>query len=327
MWRDAASAFASVSSDTLGTTFARVPAAGGESSPTLALVGHIDEIGLAITNIEDNGLLAVVTIGGINPETLVGQRVTFLARGGPVPGAIARKRLYPEQARERGRLEHADLHVDIGARDREEAESLVRIGDAGVWSGPPLELPGERLASRALDNRLGAYVVLEAARLIASSGGAAVDVVAVAAVQEEIGLFGARTAAFGLEPAASIVVDVTPATDYPGGDPRRAGRIELGGGAMIGRGPTLNAGVVDLLAEVAAAGGITHAFEVYSASTSTDADEVHRARAGVPTGLISIPVRYVHSPNELCDLADVDATVALIVAFAGRLGRETTFLR
>ena len=327
VWRDAASSFAAVSSDTLGTTFARVAASGGEPSPAVALVGHIDEIGVAVTTIEENGLLAVTTIGGINPETLVGQRVTFLARGGPVPGAIARKRLYPEQLRDRGRLEHTDLHVDIGARDRDEAESLVRVGDAGVWSGPPLDLPGGRLISKALDNRLGAYIVLEAARRIAAAGGAAVDVVAVAAVQEEIGLFGARTAAFGLEPAAAIVVDVTPATDYPGGDARRAGRIELGAGAMIGRGPMLNAKLVDLLAETAAADGITHAFEIYSTLTSTDADELHRTRAGVPTGLISVPVRYVHSPNELCDLADVEATVALIVAFARRLGRETTFLR
>ncbi len=327
VWRDAASAFATVTSDTLGTTFARVSARGGEPSAPIALVGHIDEIGLAVTNIEDNGLLSVATLGGINPEMLVGQRVTFLARGGRVPGAVARKRLYPEQARERGRLEHADLHVDIGARDREQAESLVAVGDAAVWSGPPLDLPGGRLASRALDNRLGAYVVLEAARRIAGAGGAGIDVVAVAAVQEEIGLFGARTAAFALEPAASIVVDVTPATDYPGGDARRAGRIELGGGAMIGRGPVLNATVVDLLAEAAAAEEITHAFEIYTAVTSTDADEVHRTRAGVPTGLISIPVRYVHSPNELCDLADVEAAIALIVAFAGRVTRETSFLR
>ena len=327
VWRDAARSFAEVSSDTLGTSFARVPAAGAGTSGALALVGHIDEIGFAITEIEDGGLLRLTTIGGIAPETLVGQRVRFLTRDGEVTGTVGRRRLPPEQVRDRPRLEHAELHVDIGARDREEAEALVRVGDAGVWSGPPVELLGGRLVSRALDNRLGAYVVLEAARRIAGSGGAAVDVVAVAAVQEEIGLYGARTAAYGLDPLAAIVVDVTPSTDTPGGEPRLAGRIELGKGTMIARGPTLNRRLSDLLADVAAAEQIPHAFEVYSASTSTDADEVHRSRAGVPTGLLSIPTRYIHTPGELCDLADVESAIRLIVSVAGHLGGDTTFLR
>jgi putative aminopeptidase FrvX len=326
IWRDAAGAFAAVSSDTLGTSFARVEAAGGASA-SLALVGHIDEIGVAITEIEDGGLLRVTTIGGISPEMLLGQRVRFLTRDGGVVGTIGRRRLLPEQQRDRPRLEHADLHVDIGARDLAEAESLVRVGDAGVWSGPPVELPGGRLLSRALDNRLGAYIVLEAAKRIAGSGGAGVDVVAVAAVQEEIGLYGARTAAYGLDPVAAIVVDVTPSTDIPGGEPRLAGRIELGKGAMIGRGPTLNRRLTDLLSDVAAAEQIPHGFEVYSTSTSTDADEVHRSRAGVPTALLSIPMRYLHSPGELCDLADVEAAIRLIVSAARHLDGTTTFLR
>jgi endoglucanase len=327
IWRDAAAAFATVSSDTLGTTFARVAAAGGVEAPALALVGHIDEIGVAITAVEDGGLLRVTTIGGISPETLLGQRIRFRTRDGEVIGTIGRRRLPPEQIRDRGRLEHADLHVDIGARDRAEAEALVRVGDAGVWIGPPVELPGGRLLSRALDNRLGAYIVLEAAKRIAESGGAAVDVVAVAAVQEEIGLYGARTAAYGLDPLAAIVVDVTPATDTPGGEPRLTGRIDLGAGTMIARGPTLNRKLSDLLADVAAADQSPHAFEVYSTSTSTDADEVHRSRAGVPTGLLSIPTRYIHSPNELCDLDDVESAIRLIVAAAGHLDGNTTFLR
>src|SRR5262249_30708407 len=134
IWRDAASAFAEVSSDTLGTSFARVPRAGG--APTVALVGHIDEIGVTITNVESNGLLAFATLGGISPDTLSGQRIEVLTRNGPIPGAIARKRLLPEQIRERPRLEVRDLHIDIGATSREDAESLVRVGDAAVWAGP-----------------------------------------------------------------------------------------------------------------------------------------------------------------------------------------------
>ena len=160
----------------------------GEGAITLALVGHIDEIGVAVTNVEENGLLAFRTVGGIAPETLVGQRIELLTKNGPIPGAIGRKRIPPEQIRDRPRLELADLHVEIGAASREDAEGLVRVGDVAVWNGAPVELPNGRLMSRALDNRLGAYVALEAARRIAEAKEAEVDVVAVAAVQEEIGL-------------------------------------------------------------------------------------------------------------------------------------------
>src|SRR5438067_651763 len=218
IWRHAASAFADVTADTLGTSFARVGR--GEGAPTLALLGHIDEIGVTITHIEDNGLLAFTTLGGISPETLLGQRVEVLARDGSFPGAIARKRLFPEQLADRPRTEVRDLHIDIGATSREDAEKLVRVGDAGVWDGPPVELPNGRLMSRSLDNRLGAYVALEAARRIAAAGSAQVDVVAVAAVQEELGSYGARAAGYGLDPQVAVAIDVTPTTDYPGGDPR-----------------------------------------------------------------------------------------------------------
>jgi putative aminopeptidase FrvX len=325
IWREAAAKFAEVTSDTMGTSFARVRA--GEGAPTLALVGHIDEIGVAITNIEESGLLSFTTIGGIAPEMLMGQRFELLTRNGRIPAAISRKRIHPEQVRDRPRPELNDLHMDIGATDREEAESLVRVGDPGVWVGPPVELPNDRLLSKSLDNRLGAYIALEAARRIAESREAQVDVVAVAAVQEEIGLYGARTAAYGLDPQVAIAIDVTPATDYPGGDPRRAGKIELGMGAMIARGPTLNKHVTDLLGEAAEAEDIPHAWEVYARTTSTDADEIHFTRAGIPTGLLSIPTRYLHSPNEICALEDVEANIRLIVAFAKRLTRDQSFIR
>lgn len=325
VWREAASPFAEVSSDTLGTSFARVRA--GDGAPTLALVGHIDEIGVAITNIEESGYLSFTTVGGISPEMLMGQRLEILTRDGRVPGAIGRRRIPPEQVRDRPRAELTDLHIDIGAKDREDAERLVRVGDAAVWTGPAVELPNNRLLSKALDNRLGAYVALESARRIAEAGDAQVDVVAVAAVQEEVGLYGARAAAYGLDPAVAIAIDVTPSTDYPGGDARRAGKIELGLGAMIARGPTLNKLLTELLGDVAETEGIPHAYEVYSRTTSTDADEIHLARAGIPTGLLSIPTRYLHSPNEMCDLDDVEAVVRLCVSFARQLSGDRSFLR
>ncbi len=325
IWRDAASEFAEVTSDTMGSSFARVRA--GKGAPTLALVGHIDEIGVAVTNIEESGLLSFTTIGGISPEMLMGQRFELLTRGARIPATISRKRIQPEQVRDRPRPELSDLHMDIGAKDRADAESLVRVGDPGVWVGPPVDLPNGRLLSKALDNRLGAYIALESARRIAESGDAKVDVVAVAAVQEEIGLYGARTAAYGLDPQVAIAIDVTPATDYPGGDARRAGPIELGMGAMIARGPTLNKQVTELLGDAAEAEDIPHAWEVYTRTTSTDADEIHFTRAGIPTGLLSIPTRYLHSPNEMCALEDIESNIRLIVAFAKRLTRDQSFVR
>jgi endoglucanase len=325
VWRDAASGFAEVHSDTLGTSFARVRA--GEGAPTLAIVGHIDEIGIAITNIEESGLLSFSTIGGFSPEMLAGVRVSIAGREGDVPGVIGRRIIPPEKRSERGKVEVSDLHIDIGAKNREDAARLVRAGDAGVWVGEPLELPNGRFASKSMDNRLGAYVALEAARRVAEGGGAQVDVVGVAAVQEELGYYGARTAAFSLDPDVAIAIDVTYATDVPGGDPKAAGKIDLGSGAAIGRGPILHTGVTDLLTQVAEQEGIAHTFEVLTNRTHTDADAVHVSRAGVPTGLVSVPLRYMHSPIELASLDDLEAVIALVVAFASRLDRDTSFLR
>jgi endoglucanase len=324
VWRAAAAEFADVTSDTLGTSFARVGA--GNGAPTLALLGHIDEIGVSITNVEESGLLSFTTVGGMSPETLVAQRIDLLTRTGPVRGVIARNRLSPEKTRDRPRLEQSDLHIDIGARSAEEAAARVRVGDAGVWLGETIELPNGRIVSKALDNRLGAYIVLEAARRLGELA-LPIDVVAVAAAQEELGSYGARPAAYALEPLVAIVVDVTFTTDVPGGDPRQVGRVEVDGGTVIAVGATLNKKVTDLLVTVAEDEKLAHSFEVYTRFTSTDADEVHLSKAGVPTGLLSIPTRYLHTPTELCSLADVEATIDLIVAFARRLERDQSFVR
>ncbi len=322
VWRTAAAAFAEVESDTLGTSFARVTAGG---KATLAVIGHIDEIGVTITNIDDAGLLSFTTLGGMDVEALANQRVVIAGREGPVDGVIA-PRLRTGKG-EQGRLERSDLHIDIGATSAEDAAARVRLGDAGVWRGEPLELPNGRLVSRALDDRLGAYAALEAARRIAAAGDATVDVVAVASVQEEIGLDVARAAAFRLEPDVAIAIDVTWATDVPGGDPKRAGRVDLGSGVSIERSPIVNRHVSELLIRAAEEEGIPHVLEVAGGRTMTDADAVYVARGGVPTGLLSIPVRYMHSPCELVDLRDLEATIDLVVAFARRLTPQTSFLR
>jgi len=325
VWRRAAGAFAEVRGDSLGTSYARVRA--GEGAPTLAVIGHIDEVGFQITSIGEDGLLAFSTLGGLAAELLAGQRVLIASSDGVVAGVVGRREPGEQRRGERPRLEHSDLHLDIGASTRAEAAARVSPGDAGVWRGDPLELGQRRLASRALDNRLGAYVALEAARRVAAAGDARLDLVAVASVQEELGHHGARTAAYTLDPMVALAIDVTWATDVPGSSPRRAGSVELGSGAAITRGPVVNPRVAELLVEAAAAEGIPYSVEVYSGATHTDADAVHVARGGVPTGLVSIPLRYMHSPSELACLDDLEAVIALVVAFARRLSPETSFLR
>jgi endoglucanase len=324
VWRNAAAAFADVTSDTLGTSFARVRAT-TEGAPTLALLGHIDEIGVVVTHIDGNGLLSFAALGGFDAEVLVGQRVVLAGRTGPVPGVVA-ARVRRERG-ERSAVKRDDLHIDIGASDRDDAATLVRPGDAGVWVGEPLELPNGRLASKSLDDRLGAYAVLEAARRVADEGGAAVDVVAVATVQEEIGHNGARAAAFALEPDFALAVDVTYATDVPGESEQKAGKFELGSGAAITFGPVANRRLSDLLVTIAEEESIAHTIEVLSGRTHTDADDVHVGRGGVPTGILSIPVRYMHSPSEIAALDDLEAVVRLLVAFARRLTPDTDFVR
>ena len=324
VWREAAAPVGEVSSDTLGSSWVRVPGTAG--GPSLALVGHIDEIGAVVTHLGDDGFAAIRPIGGFDPHTMLAQRVDVLARDGVVPGVVAaryqrRKRLEPRKT-----LDYEDLYLDVGAADGEELRGLLRPGDAIVWHGAPLALRGERMASRSFDNRIGCYVALEAARRIAERGGGPGDVIAVAAVQEEVGDFaGSRTTAFATEPEVALAIDVTHATDIRGGDHDDEGKIVLGSGATLTRGPSLHPGVFELLHDAAEAEGIPFSVEVSRGTTWTDADAVYLSRRGVPTGLVSVPLRYMHTPIETVDLDDIEQAVRLIVAFAGRLEPGLSF--
>jgi putative aminopeptidase FrvX len=326
VWRDAAASFAEVSSDVLGSSVARVP--GQTEGLRLVVVGHIDEIGLIVSHIDDDGYLWFRNVGGWDPQILVGQRLRLLTRAGGVPGVVGRKAIHLLREEERKRVpELRDLHIDIGVSGGEEARSLVRVGDVAVIDSLPVELPNGRLVSRALDNRLGAFVALEVARLVAEAGGAECEVAAVAAVQEEITMAGSRTSAYALAPTVAIAVDVTHATDTPGADAKTAGSHALGSGPVIGRGSILHPQVFELLHETAEAESIAFTIEAEGRSTGTDADAIHMARAGVPTGLVSIPLRYMHSPVELVALDDVHACARLIAAFALRLSSQLSFDR
>ncbi len=330
VWREAAGEFAEVSTDVVGTPLALVaPRHGYEKQPRRLLVmGHIDEIGLIVTHIDDDGYLWFREVGGWDAQILVGQRVVLDTREGAVAGVVGKKPIHLLRDEERKKVaDIRDLHIDVGARDGKQARAMVRIGDVAVIDAQPVELPNGRLSSRALDNRLGSFVALEAARIVAQAGGAQWELAAVAAAQEETTFGGSRTSAFSLQPDAAIVVDVTHATDAPGIDVKEAGKHELGSGPVLTRGSTLNDAVFELLFAAGEAEKIPFTVEASGRATGTDADAVHLSRGGVPTGLVSIPIRYMHSPVELVQMDDVHACARLIAAAALRLTRETSFAR
>ncbi len=327
VWREAAAAFADhVEVDVMGTSTARVTGTAG--GRTLAIVGHIDEIGLIVTHIDEKGFLRFIGVGGWDPVNLVGQRVELITRDGLVHGVIGKKPIHLIKPDERKTApEIKDLHIDIGAADEAGAKAAVRIGDVAVISGEPLELPNGRVASRSMDNRLGCYVAFEAARLVKEAGGAAGDVVAVAAVQEETGFGGSSTLAYGVKPDLAIVVDVTHATDAPGIDVNEIGAHPFGSGPVIERGTNLNPVISELLFDAAEADSIAYTLAASARSTGTDVDALHISRGGVPCGLVSLPLRYMHSPVEMVQLDDIANAAKLIAAFALRLDAAQTFLR
>ena len=272
--------FAELSSDGIGSTIARV----GEAAPLLAIVGHIDEIGLIVTHVDEKGFLWFAPIGGWDPQILVGQRVEVRGRDGLVPGVAGRKPIHLLEPDQRKKVvELKSMHIDIGAADREEAEALVRVGDPVVIAAEPMPVAGDRLVSR-VDGQPARRLrrAREPAPLRRGRRPRAARFAAVAAVQEEIGLFGARTAAFQLRPDIAIAVDVTHATDAPGVDEKEIGSHPLGSGPVIGRGSTLSPKVFELLVETAEAEGIEYSISASGRGTSTDADVLQISRAGHP---------------------------------------------
>ncbi|MDQ1703607.1 MAG: hypothetical protein QOF57_2859 [Frankiaceae bacterium] len=325
-WRDAAEAFAEVSVDVMGSSVARVK--GTADGPTLAIVGHIDEIGLIVTHIDDEGFLWFTGLGGWDPAILIGQRVEVTTRGGVVPGVIGKKPIHLLKDEERKKAsELKDMHIDVGAKDGDEARAMVRIGDSAVIAGEPVELPNDRVISRSMDNRLGCFVALEAARIVAEAGGAPGDVVAAAVVQEEATFGGSRTTAYSLQPDLAIVVDVTHATDAPGVDAKEIGKHAFGSGPVIERGMILNANIFEGLHETAEAEGIPFTVAANGNRTGTDADAIHFTRGGIPCGGISLPLRYMHSPVEMVQLSDVHDAAKLIAAYAQTLKPGMSFPR
>ena len=328
VWRAEAGKFADeVRADVSGNSFAVLNPGG---RPRLMLAGHIDEIGVMVTHIDDGGFLSFDTIGGWDHQVFVGQRVSLLGRKGPVTGVVGKKAIHIMDKDDRDKVSKVeDLWIDIGATGREEAEGRLRIGDPGVLAAGVLEFPNGRLVSRCIDNRIGAYVVLEAVRLLARDGARpAAAVTAVATTREEIAATGggARSSAAALEPDVAIVIDVTHATDYPGIDKRKHGDYRLDGGPVLSRGASVSELVFERLAATAEAENIPYGIEAASRETHTDAEAIFNAHRGVATALVSVPNRYMHSPNEMIALEDLERTARLLAAFARGLGPDTDFV-
>ncbi len=285
-------------------------------SPRVMLAGHYDEIGFIVTLIDAKGFLWVAPIGGWDPQIPQGQRVSIRTAQGLVPGVIGKVPIHVQKPDDRNKVTPlSDLWVDIGAKNKAEAEKMVSVGDPMVLDQGVMELPNGRLVGRAFDDRAGAFVVLETARALARLSFAA-EVHAVGTVQEEIGSRGATTSAFGIAPDVGIAIDVTHATDHPMMDAaeKREGRVTLGGGPVLARGANINPVLYDHLRKTATRKKIPVQVVADGRATPTDADPIQITRAGVAAALVSIPLRYMHTPVEIIAVKDLDATVDLLAA-------------
>ena len=325
VWREEASTFADVvSSDVAGNSLAEVNPGGG---PTIMLDGHIDEIGVIVQYIDDDGVVYISPIGGWDPQVLVGQRIRFSGRGGDVIGVIGKKPVHLLKATDREQAsKFTDLWVDIGATTRAVADARLGIGDSGVIDSRTVDFPNNRIISRSIDDRIGAFVILEALRRYAQNPGPA-RVVAAATTQEEIAWHGggALVCTNCINPKMAICVDVTFATDHPGMEKKEIGDHRIGGGPVLSRGAMLSPVVFDLMRTTAERHQIPFTVHAAGRETSTNADAIHISREGVATGLVSIPNRYMHSPNELVSLDDVDRTATLIAEACRQVTNKTDF--
>jgi len=290
------------------------------------LAGHADQIGLLVTHIDETGFIYTNTIGGWDPQQLIGQRMTIHTADGPIPAVIARKAIHLLDPEERKKVVKAkDMWLDIGARDQSEASEAVAIGDPVTLELGYQEMRNNLANSPGMDDKTGLWVCMEAARRAVEKGGLNVSVYAVATVQEEIGLRGATTSAHGVDPHVGIAVDVTHATDCPTIDKTQEGDIRLNGGPVVYRGPNMNNVVVDRLRSAGDTADIDIQWGAIGRGTGTDANAMQIARAGVATGLVSVPNRYMHSAVEMISLKDLDQCADLLAEFMLGIEKDADF--
>lgn len=279
------------------------------------LTGHIDEIGLTLMHIDDKGYIYTAQIGGVDPALLVGQRVSIVTNKGSVLGVIGRKAIHQMQPDERKKgVEMDNIWIDIGAGNKKEAQKRVQIGDPVVIDVECRTLYGDKIVSRATDDKAGAFVVAEVMKALTKRK-LNICVIGVATVQEEVGLRGAITSAYRVHPQAGIAVDVTFASDHPDTDPKKTGEVKLGKGPVLHRGPNINPVMERELFNIAKARKIPCQLTAEPRPSGTDANAIQLCRGGAATGIVSIPNRYMHTPVEVISVKDVDYCVKLLTEF------------
>ncbi len=289
------------------------------------LAGHCDQIGFLVQYIDAEGFLWVQTIGGWDPQVLIGQKLTVWTSDGPIFGVISRKAIHLLTEEERKQVPKLkDLWIDIGAKNKEEASERVRVGDPVTLQLAHASMLNGIISSPGVDDKCGLWVAVEALRRTAGKK-LNISLYAVSTVQEEIGLRGAATSAYGIQPHVGIAIDVTHATDCPTIDKKQEGEIALGKGPVIYRGPNMNPKVVERLLQIASHGEIAHQLAASGRATGTDANTIQISRGGVAAALVSIPNRYMHSPVEMISLADIDRAADLLANFALSLTGDEDF--
>lgn len=316
VWMDYVSQFAEATeTDAYGNAVAYLNKGG---SPKLMLAGHADEIGMTVNFIDPEGFLYVRKVGGIDAAITRAQRVVVHTRGGPVKGVVGN--VAPHLKKQEGEQKPPKIHdlfIDIGVADKKAAQKLVRIGDAITLADPFELLRGDLAVARAFDNRIGTFAVAEALRLLKESKKKFnAEICAVSNIMEEVGCLGARQIAYALKPDVALVVDVTHATDYPAVSQQQHGEIKIGHGPTLSHGGPNHAEVVARLEELAAREKIELQHEAISSTSGTDTDVIFWTRGGIPSGLISLPNRYMHSPVEVVSLKDLEQIPKLMAAFA-----------
>lgn len=291
----------------------------GRETPRIMLAGHCDQIGLMVQHIDDNGYLFVQPIGGWDMQILLGQHLTIWAKSGPIAAVLSRKAPHLLTGDEKNKVpQFTDVWVDIGAKDKKEAEELVTAGDPVTVALGYRPLRNGLASSPAMDDKVGLWTVMEALRLLHGKLLQA-EVYCVSTVQEEIGLRGATTSAYGINPHVGVAVDVCHATDTPGNEKKQLGDVKLGSGPVLFRGPNISPRVHERLADAAKAAEIAVQVRGAPRATGTDANVIQLNRDGVATGLVGIPNRYMHSPVEVVSLDDLDKAARLLAEFCVRV--------
>ena len=299
----------------------------GQGGPKVMLAGHCDEIGFMVQFVDDHGFIYFGAIGGVDPHLAPGQRVSIHTENGDVPGVIGKKAIHLIEPKDREKvIKLKKQFIDIGCSSREEVEALVRIGDPVTFAVGVQILQNDRATSRAFDDKMGAFIVTEVMKRVKQDGQIPADLYAVSTVQEEIGLRGAATSSYGVNPDVGIVVEVTHATDYPDVEQSSIGRVELGNGPVIARGANINPVLFKLIVATAAEEDIPIQIIGIPRATGTDANVMQLSRGGVATALLAIPLRYMHTPVETLSLEDLELAIRLLVAVVKQIDGDSSFI-